>query len=95
MSELKAAVEKARLEYEDFETRLYVAHPELKIQRGEAPIVKAEELAALVPDASSALLEYVVGDDKTYLFVVTKGTKDADVRVYTLPIKRDGAGEAD
>ena len=61
----------------------------MRVQRGEAPIVKAEELAALLPDASSALLEYVVGDDKTYLFVVTKGTKEADVRVYTLPIKRD------
>ena len=68
VAELKAAVEKARFEYEDFETRLYVAHPDLRMQRGEAPIVKADELAALVPDASSALLEYVVGDDKT-LFV--------------------------
>jgi CHAT domain-containing protein/Tfp pilus assembly protein PilF len=86
VGELKAAVEKARLEYEDFETRLYVAHPKLKVQQGEAPIIKADELAALLPDASSALLEYVVGDEKTYLFVVTKG---ADVRVYTLPIKRE------
>ena len=89
LGELKASVEKARLEYEDFETKLYVAHPELKVQRGEAPVVKADELAALLPDASSALLEYVVGDDKTYLFVVTKGSREAEVRVYTLPIKRD------
>ena len=86
VTELKTAVEKARLEYEDFETRLNLAHPKLRVQRGEAPIIKTEELAALLPDASSALLEYVVGDDKTYLFVVTKGT---DVRVYTLPIKRE------
>src|SRR6185369_15209403 len=89
VTELKATVEQTRLEYEDFETRLYVAHPELRVQRGEAPIVKAEELAALLPDASSALLEYVVGDDKTYLFAVTKGSKEADVRVYTIAIKRD------
>lgn len=89
VAELKAAVEKARLEYEDFETRLYVAHPDLRLQRGEASIVKADELAALVPDSTSALLEYVVGDNETYLFVVTKGTKGADVRVYTLPFKRN------
>ena len=89
ITELKAEVEKARLEYEDFETKLYVAHPELKVQRGEAPIVKAEELASLLPDSASALLEYVVGEEKTYLFVVTKGNKEADVRVYTLPIKKD------
>jgi CHAT domain-containing protein len=89
IAELKTAVEKARLEYEDFETRLYAAHPELKVRRGEAPVIKAQELAALLPDASSALLEYVVGSDKSYLFVVTKTNRDADVRVYPLPVKRD------
>ena len=91
VAELKAGVEKARLEYEDFETKLYVAHPELKVQRGEAPIINAQELTALLPDAASALLEYVVADDKTYLFAVTKaaGKAEAEVRVYTLPIKQD------
>ena len=85
VAELKSAVEKARLEYEDFETKLYVTHPELKLQRGDAPVVKTEELASFVQDASTALLEYVVDEDKTFLFVVTKG----DLRVYTLPLKRD------
>ncbi|MGH9944096.1 MAG: CHAT domain-containing tetratricopeptide repeat protein [Pyrinomonadaceae bacterium] len=91
VAELKAGVEKARLEYEDFETRLYVAHPELRVQRGEAPIIKAEELTALLPDDTSALLEYVVADDETYLFCITKaaGKSAAEVRVFTLPIKRD------
>jgi CHAT domain-containing protein len=87
-SALKANVEKARLEYEDFETSLYVAHPELKVHRGEAPIIKADELVALLPDAASALLEYVVADDRTYLFAVTQAAGKAEVRVYTLPIKR-------
>ena len=88
---LRAEVEKARLEYEDFETRLYAAHPELRVQRGEAPVITAGELAALLPDDASALLEYVVADDATYLFAVTKaaGKSEADVRVYTLPIKRE------
>ncbi|MEN3328204.1 MAG: hypothetical protein V7638_3011 [Acidobacteriota bacterium] len=85
VAEFKSAVEKARLEYEDFETRLYVTHPELRLRRGGAPIVKAEELAAFVPDAASALLEYVVDDDKTFLFVVTKG----ELRVYPLQLKRN------
>ena len=89
VAELKAEVEKARLEYEDFETRLYAAHPEIRVRRGEAPLIKSEELSSLLPDASSALLEYVVGEDQTYLFVVTKGKPAANVRVYTLPIKRD------
>ncbi len=90
VAELKASIEKARLKYEALETSLYAAHPELKVHRGEAPIIKPEELAALLPDAASALLEYVVADDQTYLFAITKavGRAEAEVRVYTLPIKR-------
>jgi CHAT domain-containing protein len=36
------------------------------------------------------LLEYVVADDRTYLFAITKaaGRAEAEVQVYTIPIKR-------
>jgi CHAT domain-containing protein/tetratricopeptide (TPR) repeat protein len=88
---LKADIEKARLEYEALETSLYAAHPELRVQRGEAPIIKTLELSALLPDTSTALLEFVVTDNETYLFIVTRAIDkaEADVRVYTLPIERD------
>ena len=89
VTELRAQVEKARLEYEDFETRLYLAHPEIRVRRGEAPVIKSEELAAILPDAATAVLEYVVEKNQTHLFVATKGKAEPDVRVYTLPIKRD------
>jgi CHAT domain-containing protein len=91
VGELKSLREKARLNYEAFQTSLYAAHPELKVQRGEAQVIKAEEIAELAPDAGSALLEYVVMDNVTYLFTVTKdvGTAKAEVRAYTLPVKRD------
>jgi CHAT domain-containing protein len=60
------------------------------MQRGETPVIEAGELAALLPDAQSALLEYIVMDDKSYLFAITPaaGKAEVDVRVYTLPIKR-------
>jgi CHAT domain-containing protein/tetratricopeptide (TPR) repeat protein len=88
VAELKAALQNARLEYEDFKTQLYVAHPELKVERGEAPIIKAEELTGLLPNSSTALLEFVVSEEATYLFVVTKQTSGAEIRAYTLPVKR-------
>ena len=90
VADLKAGVEKARLEYEALETNLYVAHPELKVHRGEASIIKAEELKTLLPDATGALLEYVVADDRTYLFAITKaaGLAEAELQFYTIPIKR-------
>jgi CHAT domain-containing protein/lipopolysaccharide biosynthesis regulator YciM len=90
LGELTPRLKKARLDYEAFQTSLYAAHPELKINRGEAPIIKTEELAALLPDAASALLEYVVTDDQSYLFAITKAPGEAgvDVQLYRLPIKR-------
>jgi hypothetical protein len=69
---LKSLREKARLEYEAFQISLYAAHPELRAQRGDAPVVKGDEIAALLPDAGSALLEYLVTDETTYLFAITK-----------------------
>jgi CHAT domain-containing protein/Tfp pilus assembly protein PilF len=88
--QLDSQLQKARLELEAFQTNLYVAHPELKPRRGEAPIINAREIAALLPDPGSALLEYVVTDDHTYLFAITRpqGKPEAELRVYTLPIKR-------
>jgi len=90
VAELKSSLEKARLDFEAFETSLYVSHQELKVNRGEASIIKTEELAALLPDARSALLEYVVTDEATYLFVVTKplGQTAAAIKVFTIPIKQ-------
>jgi CHAT domain-containing protein len=95
IGEIEPLLEKARLNYEAFQTTLYAAHPELKVQRGEVPIIKAEELTALMPNSRSALLEYVVTDDKIYLFAVTQadGKAKAETQVYTLPIKRDGLGK--
>jgi CHAT domain-containing protein len=86
LDELISLREKARLKYEAFQLSLYAAHPELRAQRGDAPVVKGDEIAALLPDDGSALLEYLVTDEMTYLFAVTKS---AGMQVYALPIKRD------
>ena len=86
--EVETQLEKARLSYEAFQDALYAAHPELKTHRGEAPIINAQELAALLPNASAVLLEYVVTDERTYLFAITKPAEKAEVQVYTLPITR-------
>jgi CHAT domain-containing protein/Tfp pilus assembly protein PilF len=90
VNEIKMRLEKARFSYEAFQSSLYAAHPELKIRRGGAPIIKAEELTALPPDDASALLEYVVTEDVTYLFAITKAPSGpaAETQVFALPIKQ-------
>lgn len=85
---IEAQLEKARLSYEAFQNKLYAARPELRTQRGEAPLVNTQELAQLLPDESSVLLEFVVTEDQTYLFAITKAGGKAGIDVYTLPIAR-------
>jgi CHAT domain-containing protein/tetratricopeptide (TPR) repeat protein len=90
INEIKSRREESRRNYEAFQTSLHAAHPELKANRGEASIINAEELVTLLPDAASALLEYVVTDESTYLFVVTKsqGRATAETKVFTIPVKQ-------
>jgi CHAT domain-containing protein/Tfp pilus assembly protein PilF len=72
LPDLRDRLEKARLVYADFQTGLYAAHPELKVQRSEAPPITLEHVAALLPDGKSALLEFVAAEEQTYLFVLTR-----------------------
>lgn len=75
--DLRQRLGKARLEHAAFQTNLYAAHPELKVQRGELPTVSSEQLAALLPDERTALVEYAITDDRTFLFVLTKDQQPA------------------
>lgn len=91
LNQFRAQLEKARLAYESFQTNLYTSHPELKIQRGESNVISLEEAAELLPDDDSALIEYVVTEEKTYLFVITRdgratGGSSAKARLSVHPI---------
>ncbi|HKR01939.1 MAG TPA: CHAT domain-containing tetratricopeptide repeat protein [Pyrinomonadaceae bacterium] len=94
LADLNARLEKARLQYEEFRTNLYIAHPELKVRRGEYPLLTLDEAAKLLPDDKTALLEYVVGEEKSYLFVLKKaaGTErqhgpPVTLTIYPLDVK--------
>jgi CHAT domain-containing protein/Tfp pilus assembly protein PilF/ketosteroid isomerase-like protein len=100
MATLNARLEKARLEYETFQTNLYALHPELKIQRGQTQQLTLKQAAELLPDNQTALLEYVITEDKAYLFVMTKSASSAEhvklplfLKVYTLNIKSKDLAE--
>ena len=89
IAELEPRREKARLAHEAFLTSLYVKHPELKVQRGEAMPITAAEAAALIPDPATAIIEFVVADDKSYLMVLTADHKNAasPLKITLYPIK--------
>ena len=88
LNDLKAQLQKARLDYEAFQTSLYAAHPELKAQRGEVESLTPDQARALLPDSRSALLEYVVTDERAYLFALTvNAAGTTELKVYPLAIK--------
>ena len=69
---LNAKWQKARLDYNTFKNRLYLAHPQLKILRGEGKPLTVNQAAALVTDTKKAILDFVETDEHLYLFVFTK-----------------------
>ena len=87
MDELNGKLTRARLDHEQFQTSLYAAHKELKTQRGESLPIKLEDTSGLLPGSSSALMEYVVTDHKTFLFVLTRDNPAAsapNLKVYSI-----------
>lgn len=72
MAELKTKLQKAQADYATFRSRLYALHPTLKTLRGEIKPATVEQAISLVPDAKTALLEFVETDERVYLFVFVK-----------------------
>lgn len=83
---LRTQLQKARLDYDAYRADLYAAHPELRVRRGEVQPFTLADAEGLLPDAQTALLEYVVGEDRTHLFVLTKGDGRAPSQLEASPI---------
>ncbi len=91
IKELEDRLQKARNAYEVFQTSLYAAHPELKAKRGLFPVFEISKSAALIPNSRTAILEYVVTDEQTFLFVLTRNLMregGLGVKVYPIKIKK-------
>ena len=90
LQDLTSQLKTARLEYASFRTNLYAAHPELRLQRGATEPFRADQAATLLNGGATALLEYVVGAQKTWLFVLTKGKEKPDsveLKAYGIEVK--------
>jgi tetratricopeptide (TPR) repeat protein len=75
----------------DQQSRLYARLPELQFWRGLKPA--ADDMNALVPDAGSLLVEYLVGDDEMLIVTVARGEKGPDVAATLVPFKRRDLAE--
>jgi CHAT domain-containing protein/tetratricopeptide (TPR) repeat protein len=87
LAKLEDQLQSSRLDFEAFQFNLYAAHPELKTRRGAAAPLQLAQAGDLLPDVNTALLEFVVAEEKTYLFALTKSAT-VGVKVYPLEIKQ-------
>src|SRR5687767_14434126 len=83
ISDVKKKLDQARLAYESFQASLYAAHQELRRRRGETPMVRLTDFSSILPVSSVAVIEYVVTQETTYMFVVTRSANNAEARVQT------------
>jgi CHAT domain-containing protein/Tfp pilus assembly protein PilF len=85
---LKHQLDKARADYDEFRRLLFLAQPQLQVQQARFKPISVAGLAALfVREPKLCIFSYLVTDDNTFLFVITrgKGTRlQADLSIYTL-----------
>ena len=87
-SALDTRLNEAKVDLASFREQLYARHPDLRIRRADFTSLKARDLQTLIPDRSTALLEYELTDNGNYLFVVTRGAGDnAEIIGYKLAVK--------
>ena len=68
------ALAATRRELAALRTRLFAAHPELQLARGEAIVPERTELSKAIVDPSTAVLAYTVTGRHVWLFVITAKT---------------------
>lgn len=90
LADLSGRLERARLDLDAYTNALYSLHPELRLQRGAAPQASVTQLNEQLGRPDTALLEYSVGDEQTFLFVCTGEGRAAApaLKVYTLDVGR-------
>ncbi len=97
--DLRNRLRKASAAYAVFRQRMFSANPSLKAGRGELAPLKLDEIGSLITDTSTALLEYTITENNTYLFVLTadktartpqgKRQTEINLKVYPLEIRHD------
>lgn len=87
LSKFKNQVRAARMALENFQTNLYATHPALKIQRADISSIEPRKITTLL-QKESAILEYSVSKERTFLFVWTQENGEPGLRVIPIPISQ-------
>jgi CHAT domain-containing protein len=89
LKQLQEQIAEARRAYESFRREIYLKHPDIAALKVELPPITAEQLTELLPDEKTALLEYVVSDDQSFVFVIVRRNGQPFVTVQPIKVSRD------
>ncbi len=99
-AKLRDRLSQTRAAFAEFREKLFTAHPHLKIERGELAPLQIEEIRSLLNDSQTALVEYTITENNSYLFVLTSDSSRAknlrakrsgplSLKIYPLNVKND------
>jgi CHAT domain-containing protein/Tfp pilus assembly protein PilF len=96
LQDLEERLRRARLEREAFRADLDAAHPRLRAQPVDIRSLTPASFSSLLPDRETALIEYVVLEDKTYLLTLTPAAADSPpiLHLHSIAIRREDLGKA-
>jgi CHAT domain-containing protein/tetratricopeptide (TPR) repeat protein len=88
ITELENNLKQSRFALEEFQLKLYATKPELKIQRGEFQPINLVEIAKLFPDEKSAILEFAVTNERSFLYAITKENGKLNLQIYPIDLNK-------
>lgn len=70
-----------------FREHMYASHPEIRRHRGDVDLITMEQIAGLLPNSTTAIVEFEETSEATYVFAITAGAAGKPIlHVYTVPI---------
>jgi CHAT domain-containing protein/Tfp pilus assembly protein PilF/ketosteroid isomerase-like protein len=87
VASLTAEINRARLEFDDYETALYARHPQWKLQSGAAEPVSMNVALDMMNGSDTAFVEFAVTEKSVYVFAAGGG-RPAKSKVFAAPISR-------
>jgi len=86
LAALDGRLDTARLERDAFLTALYDATPDLRIARGDAPVVSRDDLAKLLTPGT-AIVSFVLEANRPWAYLVTAGSNGPEVLAKPIAMK--------
>jgi CHAT domain-containing protein len=86
--ELENNLKQSRFALEEFQLKLYATKPELKIQRGEFQPINLDQIAKLFPDEKTAILEFAVTNERSFLYAITKENGKLNLQIYPIDLNK-------